>query len=256
MKTDLITAAQARANQAQQELDSALEAGADTTQAREFLQAAEAELARLIEARDAELNQEKSAADEKLWSRVIDFVAGVESDLMGELQSLGFAKIPAFSIPTGPAMDYLRTLKMVEEDASAMAAHEENCKRISDRINHVQVRIDALIARRQAGDEKVADAAQHMLLVADRDGLRDLLARQVLPEQTRAGEWVSDAVNNWLAAVGETRAKVLWEMALEAEGCLCNVAKALADPGVNRAYTARRWCPSVRLQGAISGIYR
>jgi transposase-like protein len=255
MKTDLITAAQLRVDQAQQELDSALERGTDTTPAREFLQAAEAELARLLDAKNTAANQAQGDADADLNRRADELAAEAKRELIAEFTRLGFKEIPAFNVPVGPAISLVKITDQAAAEAEEEQARQSKCDALRRRIEVLDGRIGDMIHRRYSGDELPTDAANHQLWISDRDGLRRLLAlASDPPDKTRTAEWVDEARTAWLRTIGGVRAGALNQMAISAEELLCDLALEMSRPAYG--VSPRRWRPFTRLQSAIAGICR
>lgn len=255
MKPDLITAAQLRVDQAQIQLDSALENGTDTTQAREFLKAAEAELARLMDAKNAAASQTQGDMDADLNRRAEELAAEAKRELIAEFTRLGFKEIPAFNVPVGPAISLVKITDQAAAEAEEEQARQSKCDALRRRIEVLDERIGDMIDRRFNGDELPTDAANHQLLISDRDGLRRLLAlASDPPDKTRTAEWVDEARTAWLRTIGGVRAGALNQMAISAEELLCDLALEMSRPAYG--VSPRRWRPYVRLQAAISGVYR
>lgn len=255
MKPDLITAARLRVDQAQIQLDAALENGADTAQARSFLSAAEAELARLLAAKSAAESQTQGDADADLNRRADELAAEAKQALIAEFTRLGFKEIPAFNIPVGPAVALIKITDQAAAEAEEEQARQAKCDALRRRIAMLDERISDMVARRYNGDELPTDAANHQLWISDRDGLRRLLAlASDPPDKTRTAEFADEARTEWLRTIGGVRAGALNQMAISVEKLLCDLALEMSRPAYG--VSPRRWRPYVRLQAAISGVYR
>lgn len=253
MSNDLLIQAKARVTSAQNELDQALLAGADTTQAREYLTSTQAEVARIEAAMASETARIEADASKDLESRAAELMAKGKAQLLAEFQALGFDSLPEFEIPSGAAISYVRASDLANAELANEQQHREASHKLQARINDLTQQMQAITARRLDGDERDSYAAQFALLRADCDAAKDLLNRLVRPEATTAALWADDARKLWEAAVGAARVRILETLTHQAEARLIAIARVRLTP-VGGVF-ASRYFPSVQMRRALEGRF-
>lgn len=251
MQNDMLAKAQARVADAQKQLDDALLAGLATTQAREYLDTARAELTRL-EAAESGKNETASANNQRdLQTRVDGLVGKARTELEAEVRDLGFNDVPPFEIGTGAATAYLQAGDRAHAELLAEAADRKFRAGIQAQIADNADQRQALIQRRLAGHQSPDDAANLALLDADMGGLRDLLARREMPKATQAALWRDQAKVEWDATIGRVRDQILFALAEDLGERVFRVAKAQST--AKFGVSPRRFSPSMALRKAIEG---
>lgn len=188
------------------------------------------------------------------WNaRTTEWVETAKDELEQEFRDLGFDHLPEFSIPTGPALDYLRASELAMIESANEQRHAEASYQLQVRIADLDCQLVSITERRLGGEERQSDAAQYALLAADRAGLADMLNRMAAPQATNTAQWAADARQAWQAAIGAARVRILDAMTQEAEARLIGLAKARLR-AVGGVYP-NRYFPSVQMRRALEGRF-
>lgn len=251
MSNDLLNQSRARVASAQAELDQALLAGTDTGPARQFLATAEAEVQRIEATLEAETARIEAETSQTLNGRAQELVAKDKAELLAEFESAGITDVPAFDLPLGVAISYLKASDQADDELMVEQKYREESYALQTRINERGAKMAAITERRLGGDTRPSDANEFVLLQADRDSLKSLLSRLVRPQVGRAVEWVEDARKQWHGEIGRVRAHLLKELAAEADERVLRLARLMSTTRYGISPT--RYFPSLAMQKALSG---
>jgi len=251
MQSDMLEKAQARVATAQKQLDDALLNGTETTQAREHLAGTQAEVARIEAAIASESARIEAEKHQDMDARAAELAEAAKAKLLADFERMGFDSLPEFSIPTSPAISYLRAQDLVEAAQKRQALNEAEYRKLQRRVDDLGEQIAAITRRRSGGNEMASDAAQFTLLSADRDSARDLMRRMATHADDKEILRAQDAWRQWEATVGIARSGLLDAATQQAEAKLVAVAKARLVPfgGV----CPSRYFPSVLMQKVLAG---
>lgn len=172
--------------QVQQELDTALIDGQDTTEIRKRLKLAKEELARVEALEAGQVIEARTAQADVL----ADYVAGVQQQEVNAISEavseiLSGITTPEISLP----VDTLRALILArgvhEQALDAVTAHAEHIKSLVSRQDALLAERQQIVQRRAAGDcDDEADGRRLALIDADLTGLNGLIdnARSLAPQ--------------------------------------------------------------------------
>jgi hypothetical protein len=251
MNSDLLSQAEARMSSAQSELDQALLAGQDTTQAREYLASTQAEVKRIEATLEAETARIAAETSKDLESRAAELVEAAKAELLAEFEAAGITDVPEFDLPVAVAVSYLRASDQAADEMTVENSYRQESHRLQVKIGELNDRMLALVDRRRSGEENQSDPAMYLMLSADRDGLKDMQSRLVRPQVGRAVEWVEDARKQWRGELGRVRAQLLQQMAPEADERVLRLARLMST--TRHGVSPTRYFPSLAMQKALSG---
>ncbi len=241
---------------ARRDLDRALRAGDDTTEARERVANAEAALAQ------AEQDSRKTAAEilAERVQRIETETAAMVDEALAEILAEIDAVLPGHGIAVRIAPDVARKLVEAREGAQEaeerrMVIHDELAT-LETRIRDLETERAGIVARRRAGQrDDVVDAGRIGLIDIDLADLRALADQQRGALSALPINDIGAFTRQWAATIKAGRAAARLALAAELERRLLMVAgtlKADAPPG----NTANRWRPSLELRGGIqTGVF-
>ncbi|SDX68541.1 hypothetical protein [Thiocapsa roseopersicina] len=240
-----------RVTAAQQALDEALAAGTDTTAAREALQLATEEVARIGSELARQRDEDMGTFLAEIEAAGAEMAAQTAAAINARMVEL--ATIPAPTVVMDPGMA-ARAVK-AEREAAAAAAKD---KAHRDRIDDLKRRLAALEAeratiaanRKPGGRWDSEDARKLALLAADHEGVSRIVAAEAKVEIPTAGTGYDHGAE-WAGSVNAAKAAALLELCRTLEARLLEVAtqaKAAAPNGDLRM----RYVPSPQLARVVA----
>lgn len=165
-------------------LNTALEAGADTTESRYLIANLENEIA----AHERTAREERAAASRAEAAAVVEAAAKLAAKTHATVDAA--ASVPSLVELTGkplPAMEQdpaieaaarevARCRAHLERAGAELKPHQEQADKLAARLAEKQTSIDAIKRRRLAGDERAGDAAELLALTTDAESLVPMVA--------------------------------------------------------------------------------
>lgn len=243
---------------AQADLDAALAAGTDTSEARERLRLAGQELqdAKAAQAQ-AEVSNQGEARD-RIQKMVEEELKAATDTVNASLTELASITPPTVTLPAGPLDSLIRARLQFDEAKDAMATHQAKVDELNGRLRALISERQAITERRAGGNRNGAkDGPRMALLNADIEGLQGLI------ERTRG-----EAPNNVDSLSTElSRLQAVWGNAQQdavatALNAHCHVLEGALIEAANRlksrfpvGFVGLRYRPSERLKHACaSGV--
>jgi hypothetical protein len=243
---------------AQADLDAALAAGTDTSEARERLRLAGQELqeARAAQAQ-AEVSNQGEARD-RIQKMVEAELKAVTDTVNASLAELASITPPSVTLPAGPLDSLIRARLQFDEAKDAMGAHQAKVDDLNGRLRVLTGERQTIIDRRAGGSRNDAeDSPRLALLNADIDGLQGLIER-TRAEAPQDINSLATELSRLTAAWGNAQQDAV-ATALNAH---CHVLEGALIEAANRlksrfpvGFVGLRYRPSERLkQACASGV--
>nr|WP_093186532.1 hypothetical protein [Thiocapsa sp. KS1] len=250
MNDPIIKKAQDRVVAAQTNLDEALRSGADTASAREGLQLATEEVARIGAELARQRDEDVAAFLAEIEAAGVEMAETEQTAVNAHLAAL--ATIPAPTVTLDPGMA-ARAVK-AEREAAAAAAE---AKAHGDRVGDLKQRLAALEAeragivanRKPSGRWDDDDSRKLALIAADHEGLTRLIAAEEKAETPAAGTGY-DFGAEWSTSVSTAKATALLELCRTLEDRLLEVANQ-ARAAAPRGDVRMRYIPCPALARVV-----
>jgi hypothetical protein len=236
----MTTLFQDRIQAAQSALDLAVAEGAQTDELRAELKAA-------TDAREAAIEAEAKAMTQ-----------AVEKDLATSLKRLSAPPAtPGADLPAD-ALEVARALVLAREASAVSQAkateHGKRLEALRARLAALETERKQIVVRRAQGQCQDDDGPVLALLVADAEGLRDLIDQAGKDAPGPDGSGARDFEQAWTRATGRARHERLGQLASVLDHALTDVLKEvrLASASIGDAAHVK-WNPSADLVSALRG---
>jgi hypothetical protein len=247
---ELLAKAQAQAAAAQSALDTALAEGADTTEARDRLEAAHAHLRALQLAQDREAASAQAEHAARLQAEAQALVDAATRALYAELTELATLAIPEIALPVSVAAAMIEAREQTTKTETRHREHAERLSALRDRQAALHAEREQIVARRAEGHAEPKDGARLALLAADLEGVARLIGEhEAQAPAPPAG--AEHAERLWGDVQADARRTALLVLAKELESRLIETADRLAASTTTWS-TAGRYCPDHRLGNAAN----